>query len=529
MDECIRRTHFKTPFGCDRLQSPWDLVVGKKGSRRTSVRLRALFTSSLAHRLIARSRFKISFEMGSKQSNSCALKELAVVWFLTAIFISVMGCQNNIQTKGLLEDLDYYVNTVYEAHSDPFRRISQEDFERKVEALRQYVLANKDDEISTVEWFYRLQELVASMEDGHTNIWFPGGSWSSLEPIFPFRLKVIAGAVYVIEKWGKDSVPAFSQILEVNEIPIDALFERSSTLYSTSLDHAKAMWFEIKFSHRLSTYLGLQAPWNVKYRHDGQVQTAIVQGMSSGDYISKWRKLSRSQYRKYSFSVDGVEIPVLEIPNYSHGGKAQYHRFIDRFFSKHKDAEYLVIDLRLNPGGSGYWGYYLLDYLAHGPYLITKRFDFKVSDHLRNSEYAEKAVGGLDGVASGEYLTVQSDLKWTPHTDENKFRGKVFLLISERTFSAGAGTAAIFKHHKMGTIIGQETSGRVKLCSDPVTIELPHSKLKASVPVAIYTLPGNNPDRGVIPDIEVEHSIEDFRDGRDREMEKVKELIRKGL
>jgi hypothetical protein len=59
------RTHLKTPFGCDRLQSPWDCVVGKNGSRRTSVRLRALFTSGLAHTLFARARFKISFEIGS--------------------------------------------------------------------------------------------------------------------------------------------------------------------------------------------------------------------------------------------------------------------------------------------------------------------------------------------------------------------------------------------------------------------------------------------------------------------------------
>ena len=61
----LLRTHFKTPFGCGRLQSLWDCVVGKNGSRRTSVRLRALFTSGLAHKLFARPRFKISFEMGS--------------------------------------------------------------------------------------------------------------------------------------------------------------------------------------------------------------------------------------------------------------------------------------------------------------------------------------------------------------------------------------------------------------------------------------------------------------------------------
>lgn len=463
-----------------------------------------------------------------RQRHSCALKELAVVSFLAAVFISMIGCQSNIQTKELLEDLDYYINTIYEAHGDPFRRISREDFENKVEALRWYILANKDREISIIEWFYRSQELAASMHDGHTNIWFPGGYWEKLEPILPFRLKFIDGDVYVIEKWGNNSVPAFAQILEINEIPIDTLYEQNSKLYSTSLDHAKALMFEIKFSHCLSTYHGLKAPWKVRFHHEGQVKTATVEGMSSDNYISKWRQIGKRQYREYSITVDDERIPVLEIPSYSHGDEGRYHRFIDKFFAEHKESEHLVIDLRLNEGGSGYWGYYLLDYLVDHPYLITKRFDFKVSDYMRNSEYAEKAAGGLRGVENGDYLTVQSDLMWTPHTVENKFRGKVFLLISERTFSAGAVTAAIFKYNKMGTIIGQETSGRVQLCSDPVTIELPYSKLKASVPVAIYILPGDNPDRGVIPDIEVKYSVEDFRDGTDREIEKVKELVRNG-
>ena len=63
----IPRTHFKSPFSCDWLQSLWDCVVGEKGSRRTSVRLQVLFTFRLAHKLFAQSRFKISFEMGSSQ------------------------------------------------------------------------------------------------------------------------------------------------------------------------------------------------------------------------------------------------------------------------------------------------------------------------------------------------------------------------------------------------------------------------------------------------------------------------------
>jgi hypothetical protein len=65
----------------------------------------------------------------------------------------------------------------------------------------------------------------------------------------------------------------------------------------------------------------------------------------------------------------------------------------------------------------------------------------------------------------------------------------------------------------------------VRFASDPVTITLSNSNLKGSIPVAIYTLPGNDPDRGVLPDIKVSRTIDDYHLGWDKEMEKVKELI----
>jgi C-terminal processing protease CtpA/Prc len=189
----------------------------------------------------------------------------------------------------------------------------------------------------------------------------------------------------------------------------------------------------------------------------------------------------------------------------------------------------LVIDLRQNRGGSGYWGFYLLDYLTDSPYRVANRFEFKVSEIMRESIYASKAGNQLKHAKNGEYLDAVNHQMRSPHTTINKFKGKTFLLISENTFSAGVVFAAVFKAGKMGVVIGQETSGRVSFGSDPVTITLPHSKLQGSMPVAIYTLPGNDPDRGVMPDINVSRTINDYHLGWDKEMEKVKELIHKDM
>lgn len=43
--------------------------------------------------------------------------------------------------------------------------------------------------------------------------------------------------------------------------------------------------------------------------------------------------------------------------------------------------------------------------------------------------------------------------------------------------------------------------------------------------MAILTLPGDNPNRGVLPDIPVEYSLEDYIAQRDRELEKVRQLV----
>ena len=85
--------------------------------------------------------------------------------------------------------------------------------------------------------------------------------------------------------------------------------------------------------------------------------------------------------------------------------------------------------------------------------------------------------------------------------------------------------AAAFKAADVGLIVGQETGGREGFTSDPVQVELPNTHLRARVPVALMVLPGSNPDRGVLPDLSVEHTIDDLRRGLDPDLEAVRAYI----
>jgi C-terminal processing protease CtpA/Prc len=108
----------------------------------------------------------------------------------------------------------------------------------------------------------------------------------------------------------------------------------------------------------------------------------------------------------------------------------------------------------------------------------------------------------------------------------DRFKGKIFLLTSYPTFSAGAVFAAAFKNKNMGVVVGRETGGRLDFLSDARTVEFPNSRLRIMMPVAKLILEGDHPNRGVLPDVPVEFTPDDYINQRDRDIERVKELIR---
>ena len=442
--------------------------------------------------------------------------------------VNIFASCRDVSKIELIEDIDAYVNTIDQVHAEPYRLLTREKFLGKAQELKQKITTLENARISVLKCAFYLQELCALIQDGHTRINFPFDQLTGKESVLPLKMKIIYGTTYVLDNLGHESVPNFCSILEINGVPVETLREKCSKLYNTSLDHAKYLLFEESFPLLLANYLDIHPPWTVKYQIDSQTMVAELQEIKSKAYFKQQTHRS-NLYRSYSIAVNDVEIPVLDLPGFSYGKARDWESFIDTFFLMHKASRYLVIDLRQNRGGSGYWSFYLLDYLTESSYRIAKKFEFKVSQMMRESMYASKAGNQLNHVKNGEYLSVANHQVRSPHRKLNKFSGKTFLLISENTFSAGVVFAAVFKANQMGVVVGQETSGRIRFGSDPVSITLPNTGLKGSIPVAIYTLPGNNPDRGVIPEIKVFRSIDDYRYGRDKSLEKVKELIKEDI
>jgi C-terminal processing protease CtpA/Prc len=251
-------------------------------------------------------------------------------------------------------------------------------------------------------------------------------------------------------------------------------------------------------------------------------------------------------------TVDDLLVPILEISRFSPRDIDAYKAFIDQFFSTNQDALYVVIDVRDNPGGGGALGWYVLDHLTDEPYEVVQRMTYLVSEEYRTyldwdnqTVYHDRGIPRvlwwlplyrrMDlylGEDRDRFLRaragsrIDADLGTrVREVNTPPYRGTVLVLTSHGTNSAAVVFAAAFKAAGLGLIVGQETGGRESFTSDPVFVELPNTGLRAKVPVALMVLPGSNPDRGVLPDIPVEHTIDDLRRGRDPDLEAVRDYI----
>jgi hypothetical protein len=462
-------------------------------------------------------------EQTIRQKKRIGLFGLVVLLWATSSMCTAQRSDPSVTERGLLEDLNFLAKKMDEVHADPYRMISQQEFESSIRRINQAIKQQAQNRFSLLDSYYVLQEAAALIQDEHTSMVIPNKALERSSDYFPFKIRAVDGRIYIEESLGEAEIPRMAQLLQINGKDAESLRKESQRFLNFPLPHAKDMTFGPAFASLLTAYFDLKAPWEIRYRIGMTEKTIASEGISLETSVRA--NSIPGQYKSYMIKCGGSEIPVLDIPNFAYGRFEDYRKFVDNFFQENLDKEAIVIDIRRNPGGNGTWGYYLMDHFAKEPYPILERFDFKVSREFKDSGYASKAGDIARRAKNGTYIPIAGGRIHSPEYQGEKFNGKVFLLTSRATNSAGVVAAAIFQNSQMGTIIGQETAGRIEFSSDPIFITLPHSKLRLKVPVAVYALPGADPDRGVAPDVSIRYSIEDLREGRDKEMEYIRKLL----
>ncbi|MEI7576024.1 MAG: S41 family peptidase [Armatimonadota bacterium] len=350
---------------------------------------------------------------------------------------------------------------------------------------------------STYEYYRVLQSLCARLKDGHTNVYLPSQDFQTHQggrP--PIRTALIEGQVVVTNVFSPE-VPVLEPgdiITHIGGVPTIQYAEKAWGPYACSSTPQDR-------EARLFSYDLLRGP----------EKSAVTLTIHRADGSTREVKVPRSGYKTtkgestYAFNIrpDGVayvRFSTCEDPSLVTKLKSD--------LESHKDIKGLVIDLRMNGGGSSSIGAQVVTGLARQGFTVPA-----TTYQTRLYSPTKLAWGnrqGLSPVSDDTDVLEPPKVKW--------FDGPCALLIGPRTFSAAEDWTGYWRAANVGPVVGMPTGGST---GQPLSFNLPGGG-SARVCTKQDLLPDGTKfvGVGIQPDIQVPWTVADVRAGRDPQLER---------
>lgn len=395
---------------------------------------------------------------------------------------------------------------------------------------------------STLRYYRELHRFTALLRDGHTRVHLPdsiqrrrpfSSPWVQLEAIDgrPMVANVAADLV--------DSLPVGSKILRVNDLAVDTYLEEHVLPWVfASAPHSR--WNSaIEGSHSRGYGLLVGAAGS-------PVRLTAV--TPAGETISL--KLTRDRFsaerewvkpaeegRRALLEVERLDGGIVHLTVNSFSSESIYSQ-IESLLPELLRAEGVVLDLRHNGGGSDVVAVEVLSRFIEGPFIGT-RSRIRVHDAYYRAlgsfgrTVLERALPAEDSTLVELALRHHRGQAWryeprdTLRTtyDGERIEAPVALLIGRGTGSAAENLLVRLPERARFFTVGAPTAAST---GQPLRFPLPGGGYGQVVTRAAL-LPDGTPlvATGIRPEVPVEPTIEDLREGRDPVLEKAVEELKR--
>lgn len=471
----------------------------------------------------------------------------------------------------LKEDVDYAYLKLQQMHPQLYWYISKKELDHKFDSLKGTI----HEPLTPLQFYFKLQPVIADIREGHLALRIPRKKFTKKQlkalehkkgMFSRFEYYIKDDHLFIIQN--RDSIENIrpgTEILSINNIPISEYLKKYRELISSDGYNTTFQSYFLKdvFFNFYTAENGFKDTASIETLYNGEKHTYILHRESKSkndldqdkeqekrtpekkvnDYVAS----SNSYNRDFKFLDKDSTTAYIKVKSFS---RDYSDKFYKETFAKIKKAgaQYLIIDVRNNYGGSLHEINNLYSYLASEPYVLikpsqlTSRISPLKTNYFRKStpfQYAFKSLAYPTYVFAQTFSTYKKDgkvyykMKADKPTKPNKdaFHGKVFALINGGSFSASSIITAKMKYDKRAVLVGEETGG----ANDGTVAgfysyqKLPHSKI--NLPIGLLLVQPNidflHTQKGVSPDITITESMQDIIDKKDPQLDWIKNEIAK--
>jgi Peptidase family S41 len=441
---------------------------------------------------------------------------------------------DRVPVEKLREDFRILRGALEEGHPGIYRYTPKKELDQRFDQAEKAL-----DRAMNVYEFYRIvAPAVAAVKCGHTGVRV-SPDLDKGKPRLPLVVRVLDGKIYVLRDLSSgQGALAGQEVLAINGLAADRMVQTMLAAVPGDGDVATARLQRIggsNFAASLIDLLGLESPYTITFRDgkQGREHTVRLEGVAA----AKLQEQRPKESATLTFFDDG-KIADLKINRF--GGtanKKDLKVFFREAFTEidRKKSGVLILDLRDNGGGADDLGKLLLSFLIDQPFeyyddLVLNGLDFSFRKYTNQKRALPADM--LERQPNGKYRLVKHPNWGTQQPSKPTFTGKVYILINGNSFSTTSEFLSHAHARKRATFIGEESGGGYygNTSGPGAFLTLPNTKLQAYVPLMTYYMAVRGykaASHGVVPDYPVKYTIDELREGKDKELALALELARK--
>lgn len=455
----------------------------------------------------------------------------------------------------LLKDVDVLESAYTQLHPGLYRYATPAQTRGRFQQLRDELR----DGASLVQAYLAFSRFAASIKCGHTYANFHNQPEHVHAALFehagrlPFHFRWIDQRMWVVSH-DDARLPPGTEVVAIDGVPARDIL-RAMLPYARAdgaNDAKRVAQLDVIGTERIEAfdvYLPLLFPQvsedpTLVIRKPGERDTerVRVQGLTLAQRQAQSPLRPReSSEPAWELTFTSPELAVLRMPDWAlYDSPWDWKAFLQQTFETlhSRGTPALVIDLRGNEGGVGV-GDVLLSYLTPTPWtppqyqprVRYQKVPSELTPFLKTWDPSFKDWGSEVRRLDADFLELT---RWQPPEDPGaimpqapRYEGRTFVLIGPENSSATFEFARDAQASGLATLVGRPTGGNLRGINGSAFffLHLPHSGIELDLPLVGQFPQTPQPDRGILPDVDVALTSEDLVSGSDPEMVRVRAMV----